>query len=121
MAGERTLVVVRRKQILNVKDGDYIAGVWWLYRVPPATRKSSILFHEIGYLPADPSEAFMFEFILAHGVDPNSRFGGQSGWRLYSERIVVQPKNYRKHHTVFDCVKAMLRYDASFKQYALAH
>jgi hypothetical protein len=69
-------------QTLNVKDGDYIASVWWLYRVPPATRKSSILFHEIRYLPAGSSEAFMLEVILAHGVDPNSSFGGQSEWHL---------------------------------------
>jgi hypothetical protein len=62
-------------------------------------------------------DASMIELILTHGVDPNCSFGGQSEWRLYLEGFAKYTgTEERKEYNVFDCVKAMLRYGANFKQ-----
>ena len=69
---------------------------------------------EVGILLAVPSAASMLELILSHGVDPNCGFAGQSEWRLYLELLAEDDE--LRHFGVFDCIKAMLRHGADFKQ-----
>ena len=59
----------------------------------------------------------MLELLLAHGVDPNIEYDGQSEWSLILEHLIGDGiDKYRRRPKSFEAIKLLLRHGANFEE-----